>query len=302
MRRAHLANAGLAALLACGGGQTRLNLFSNEWQDDGGASIGRVWQRVGSAPVPPSADVVIGIAGHTDKMIGLPLGGGSKWTFAHPLDNRPVVAGSAVVGSGGGEAFALEASTGRVIWRRPTGDIQLLGAGDDGTVTVVAFRRAGGNGSVLLAVTHDGQVVRQIESDKPLGAPAVLDRMAFVPWAGQYVSAIDLSNGNEAGRVTLREMTSRAWTQGGSLWFGQDAFIRFDEHISDGSKGKASTAKLTKRELPGTPKVMPSGATPVAAIADAEDKARMYARPAATDAGASIEDDRWYATYFRIAM
>jgi outer membrane protein assembly factor BamB len=28
----------------------------------------------------------------------------------------------------------------------------------------------------------------------------------------------------------------------------------------------------------------------------------MYARPAATDAGASIEDGKWYATYFRIAM
>ena len=28
----------------------------------------------------------------------------------------------------------------------------------------------------------------------------------------------------------------------------------------------------------------------------------MYARPRGTDAGASIEDDRWYATYFRVAM
>jgi outer membrane protein assembly factor BamB len=288
--------------MACGGGQTRFNLFSTDWQDDGGVSIGRVWQRVGASAVPPATDVVLGIAGHTDKLIGLPLGGGSKWTFAHPLDSRPVVAGSVVVGSGGGEAFALDASTGNVIWRRPTGGIALLGAGDDGTVTVVAFKEANTVGSVLLAVTHDGQVVRQIETDKPLGAPAVVGRMAFVPWAGQYVSVVDLSNGDETARVTLRDETSRAWTQGGSLWFGEVGFTRFDEHIRDASKGKASRAVFTVRPLPGTPKLMPNGAAMVPPVANAEDRVRLYARPTPTDAGAAIEDARWYATYFRLAM
>jgi outer membrane protein assembly factor BamB len=300
--KAFLAAAGLAAAIACGGGQTRFNLFSTDWQDDGGVSIGHVWQRIGSAPVPPSADVVLGIAGHADKLIGLPLGGGSKWTFAHPLDSRPVVAGSVVVGSGGGEAFALDASTGNVIWRRPTGGIALLGAGDDGSVTVVAFKQASTVGSVLLAVTHDGQVVRQIETEKPLGAPAVVGRMAFVPWAGQYVSVVDLSNGDETARVTLRDETSRAWTQGGSLWFGEVGFTRFDDHIRDASKGKASRAVFSVRPLPGTPKLMPTGAAPVPAIANAEDRVRLYARPTPTDAGATIEDGRWYATYFRLAM
>ncbi len=292
----------IAAAIACGGGQTRLNLFSTNWEDDSGASIARVWQRVGRASVPPSVDVVIGIAGHADKMIGLPLAGGSKWTFAHPLDTRPVVAGSVVVGSGGGEAFALDASSGRVIWRRPTGQIALLGAGDDGAVTVVAFRDAGGSGSVLLAVTHDGQVVRQVETNMSLGAPAVVDRLAFVPWAGQYVSVVDLLNGDEMARVTLRDETSRAWTEGGSLWFGGVAFTRFDEHIRDASKGKASRATVNVPVLPGEPKLMRSANAPVGALADAQDKVRLYARPKGTDTGIVIEDGRWYGTYFRLAM
>ena len=195
----------LAAALSCGGGQTRLNLFSTDWTDDGGASIARVWQRIGSDAIPPAANVVVGVAGRDDKLIGLPLGGGAKWTFAHPLDARPVVAGNVVVGSGGGEVFALDAATGAPVWRRPTGGLALLGAGDDGTVTVVTFRRTGDTGSVLLAVTHDGQIVRQIETEKALGSPAVVQGMAFVPWAGQYVSVIDLANGDETARVTLRE-------------------------------------------------------------------------------------------------
>jgi outer membrane protein assembly factor BamB len=301
-RRAALLGGALAASMACGGGQTRSGLFSTNWEDDGGVSIGRVWERVGSASVPESADVAVGVAGHSDKLLGLPLDGGSKWTFAHPLDARPVVAGGVVVGSGGGEAFALEAKSGSVLWRRPTGGLPLIGAGDDGHVTVLAFRMAGGTGSVLIAVGHDGQVVRQVETEKRVGTPAVLGRLAFVPWSGQYVTVIDLANGDEAARVTLREQTSRAWTQGGSLWFGEVGYVRFDERIRDASKGKATTVTVPAREIPGSPRLMPPGDKALPVAADAQDKVHLYARPSGEGGGAAIQDDRWYATYFRLAM
>lgn len=288
--------------ISCGGGQTRLNLFSTDWTDDGGASIDRVWKRIGATPVPAAADVVVGVGEHDDKLLGVDLATGGTWTFKHPLDARPCVAGGVVIGSGGGEVFALDAATGRLVWRRPTGGLSLLGAGDDGTVSVVAFRRAGDTGSVLLAVTHDGQIVRQIESEKALGVPGVIAGMAFVPWAGQYVSVIDLANGDEAARVTLREETSRAWTEGGALWFGGIGFVRFDEHIRDASRSKASTVMVPARELPGMPKLIPAGTEPLTVAANAEDKTREYAKPVVSDAGAGLQDDRWYGTYFRLAM
>jgi outer membrane protein assembly factor BamB len=290
------------AVVACGGGQTRLNLFSTDWTDDGGASIDRVWQRIRSTPIPTAADVVVGVSASGARMIGLPLASGSKWAFEHPLDARPIVTGNVVVGSGGGEVFALDAATGRLVWRRPTGGLALLGAGDDGTVTVAAFRRAGDTGSVLLAVTHDGQIVRQIETEKGLGAPAVVAGLAFVPWAGQYVSVIDLANGDETARVTLRQETSRAWTEGGTLWFGGIGYVRFDERIHDASRGRAATVSVPPRELPGMPKLIPTGTTPLAVAANAEDKTREYAKPVATDSGAALQDGRWYGTYFRLAM
>jgi outer membrane protein assembly factor BamB len=286
----------------CGGGQTRLNLFSTDWTDDGGASIDRVWQRVGSKPIPAAADIVLGVAGKSDKLIGLSLADGTKWTFEHALDARPVVAGAVVVASGGGEVFALDAASGHLVWKRPTGGLSLLGAGDDGMVTVAAFRRGGDTGSVLLAVTHDGQVVRQIESEKALGVPGVVSGMAFVPWAGQYVSVIDLANGDEAARVTLRQETSRAWTEGGSLWFGGLGFVRFDERIHDASRGRAAVVTIPPRELPGMPKLIAPGTSPLPVAAGAEDKTREYAKPTATEAGAALVDGRWYGTYFRLAM
>jgi outer membrane protein assembly factor BamB len=288
--------------LACGGGQTRLNLFSTDWTDDGGASIDRVWQRIRATAIPPAADIVVGVAENDRKMIAVSLATGSRWSYEHPLDARPVVTGGVVVASGGGEVFALDASSGRLVWRRPTGGLALLGAGDDGAVTVVAFRRAGDTGSVLLAVTHDGQMVRQIESEKALGAPAVVAGLAFVPWAGQYVSVIDLANGDETARVTLRQETSRAWTEGATLWFGGIGYVRFDDRIHDASRGRAATVSVPPRELPGMPKLIPAGTAPLAAEANAEDKTREYAKPTASDSGAALQDGHWYGTYFRIAM
>ncbi len=59
---------------------------------------------------------------------------------------------------------------------------------------------------------------------------------------------------------------------------------------------------LPARELPGTPALMAPGAEPIGALASASDKVHLYARPQGTDSGAAIADDRWYATYFRLAM
>jgi outer membrane protein assembly factor BamB len=304
VRRATFAWA-LLAVGACGGAQGQLHLFSTQWEDDHGNSIERVFRQIGGSPIPAAADVVVGVSAQGDTLIGVPLSGdrsGVRWAFAHPLDARPVATGNVVVGSGGGEAFALVASTGEVMWRRKTTGLALVGAGDDGDVTVLTFQKFGGLGSVLLGVKRDGELIREIETEKALGGPALVHRVAFVPWAGEYVSAIDLWSGDETARVTLREETSRAWTAAGSLWFGELAFTRFDERIAHASEDKASTVTVPYRDLPGTPKLMPPGATPLPAAANATDKVRLYARPSPTDGGATIEDGRYYATYFRVAM
>jgi len=297
----------VGALAGCGGAQAHLAAFSTEWEDDGGGSIGRVWARLQDQPVAPGASVAVAVAQADDgEILGLPLGeGATLWRFHHPLDARPVVAGRVVVGSGDGEAFALDATSGRLLWRHPVGGLVLLGAGDDGSVTALSLRRAGGLGSTLVAIDHQGTLVRELETERPLGAPAVLAGTVFVPWAGQYVSVINLATGQEEARVTLRTETTRAWAEGGSLWFGEIAFVRFDERIRDASKGHASMATIAFRDLPGTPKLMRPGGEPVPVAAGADDKVRLYARPASPEGapvGAVVQDGRYDATYFRLAM
>lgn len=290
--------------LACGASQPRLHLFSTDWEDDKGASIERAWQRVAGIPIAsPAGPLVVGVDGRGEGLRGLSVADRHGWTFAHALDARPIIAGSVVVASGGGEVFALDATNGQVAWRRPGAGLSLVGAGDDGATTVVTFRQAAGAGSVVWAVGRDGQLLREIDTEKALGTPSVVGRTLFVPWAGEYVSVLDVPTGNEVARVTLRSETSRAWTEAGSLWFGEIAFTRFDEKIHDASKGGASTTIIpTRSDLPGTPRIMEPGTSPLPLAATADDKVRLYARPVAGDGGAGLADGRYYATYFRLVM
>jgi outer membrane protein assembly factor BamB len=182
------------------------------------------------------------------------------------------------------------------------GGLELHGAGDDGAVTVVTLSSPTGTGSTLLAILRDGSVVRQIETDQLLGTPAVLAGLAFVPWASQYISVLDLADGGEVARVVLRETTSRAWTTGGGLYFGEVGLFRFDEHIGEASRNRASHLALPARELPGAPKLMLPGGQKVGPAPGAPDKVRLYARPSSPPAPLAFDDGRFYATYFKLVM
>ncbi len=299
----HLAGlASVLALTACGGGQTHPNLFATDWNDDGGQAVAAVWQKLAGVKAPAGVNVAVGVAGNDDKLVGISLDGGAKWTFPHAIEVRPAIAGGVVVCEGGGELFALDAATGRKLWARNVGPALMRGAGDDGKVTVVSLEQNGGAGSILLAVGRDGGVVRQMETDKQLGVPAVLGGYVFVPWQRQYVSIIDLTNGDEAARILLRGKASHAFTEGGGLYFGEQELFRWDAHIKDGSRNQATRLTLPDRELPGTPALFQPGEQHTAPIALALDKARLYARPASPDGPTGFDTSRFYGSYFRLVM
>ena len=293
---------GVGCVGACGGGQTQRSVFSTTWVDDGGRSIEAVREKVARLPVVLGADVAVGVAHHGTRLVGRPLRGGPRWTFDHALDDRPIIAGGVVVGSGGGELFAVDALTGKRLWSRPTGGLALHGAGDDGTITVVTMASALGRGSTLLAVSHDGAILRRIEPPVSLGAPAVVSRLAFVPWDNQYVSVLDVTDGAEIGRVLLREKTSHAWAVGGALYFGEIGLFRFDDKIKDASRGGGDHLALPSRALPGRPLLMRPGDESTKPAAGAADEVRLFARPTPPTEPLALDSERYYATYFRLAM
>lgn len=292
----------MISAMACGGGQSHVNLFATDWEDDQGASIEAVRARLGGAKAMLNADVAVGVAGNSDKLVGTNLATSATWSVSHAIEDRPIIAGGVVVSQGGGELFAVDAQTGQKLWARPSTGLLLHGAGDDGKFTAVTLGASGTAGSTLLAIDRQGNVVQKVETDKNLGAPAVIKGLAFIPWGQQYLTVYDIEAGNEIARVLVRGKLSRAMTIGGGLYFGEVELFRFDEQIKNASKGGTTKIAIPARELPASPSLLRAGDERQSAVALAPDKTRVYVRPASADGPAGLDSSRFYATYFRLAM
>jgi outer membrane protein assembly factor BamB len=284
---------------ACGAGvETRA--FSPEWQNDDGRSITAVRARLGKTSLPTGKGYAVGISKR--GLVGIGLDGTGKWTHPGRVDSRPSLAGDVVLFTAGQELVALDAGSGRQLWKASVGDKLLRGAGDDGHETVATLGSPGGGGSLVLVVDRSGTVVRRWSPDIEVGVSAIAEGVVFAPWGSQYVSALDVQSGDEIGRLLGRVVMSRAVAIGGSLYFGESALVRFDDAIGRAARNEAHVVKLAERELPGKPSWFPDGTRALPPAAGATDSVRFYARPAPVSGGIGLDSERFAATYFRIAV
>jgi outer membrane protein assembly factor BamB len=289
----------VSAVLGCGGATAKTTrVFSPEWENDGGFAATVLSRKLASAPIALGADVAVGVT--ETGLTGISLSGGSAWSFTHQIDTRPAIAGNVVVVTGGQEIVALDATTGKRLWARQ-GAGALKGVGDDGKMTVISLRAPGENTTTLLAVNHDGSVVRELNAEPAVGVPAVVGGYAFLPWQGQYVTAWDPRSGDEVARLLFREQVSHAFTSGNKLYFGELGLFRFDEQIGQAHQRRASHVELPKRDFPGTPTLFPPGIDTLPVAAEARDRVGLFARPTGKTALA-IDSDRFYSTYFKLAL
>lgn len=288
------------ALCSACGGSKQVTAFANEWEDDRGASITAVQTELRDEKPPVGPAIAVGV---TDTgLVATGLDGKSSWTYAAQLDARPAIAGDVVVGTGAGQLFALDAASGKPLWKISSEGRSLRGAGDDGTTTVVSLGSPAGGGSLFLAVERSGSIRAKLTPQPEIGDPAVLGSTAFIPWGNQYVSAIDLDTEREVGRVVARTQVSHAIAIGGQLYFGQDELIAFDDAIGGASQNQAHRLGLPQRELPGRPRWLRSGSQVWPVNAGARDRIQLYARPVAENGTLGLESNQFSATYFRIAV
>lgn len=286
----------LAATSCSGAASQAGRVFTANWQNDGGKGIAAVHAAVGSAPLAPGPGLAVGVT--KSGLSAALLDGKGSWKYAGKVDALPTISGDVVVLTTGGEVVALDARTGAKLWSVSSQGRSLRGAGDDGSTTVVSLGAPGGGRSLLLAVVRDGKVTLKLEPEPEIGTPAIQGGIAFVPWSNQYVSAVDVAAGSEAGRLLLREQVSHAVNVAGKLYFGELSLIAFDERIGQATAGGATRVTLPMRELPGKPAWFTDGATVQPKSGTARERIRLYARPE----GAAIGGGRFAATYFRVVM
>ncbi len=282
---------------ACASSGPGKSLFSPTLPRESGLGILGVEEKLRSAPRPPGVPVAVGV---TDRgLVGAALPSGRPWSVARPVESLPAVtAPGVVVATGGGRVFGVDGANGRLLFDVSADDYELGGAADDGHFTVVTLAKKGRSQGRLVVVERGDHVVLDVDTDMPLGRPGIIAGVAFVPWRGQYVSAIDVKSGEEIARALVRDLVSHAIDFDGALYFGERALVRFDQKIRYAESFQATRFTFTPRQLPGKPVWLGSGVEPSRIDRTALAKIRLFAAPdpeTGKPAGGA-----YAATYFRV--
>ena len=291
MRRAVL----VAAFLAGCSGNQKPDPFATAWQGNGAQAMSQLAQRLDAAP-PAGPAVAVGVG--RSGLVATLLDGSGTWSYRAELDARPVIAGNLVVASGESRAFALDARSGRLLWSVISRGQRLVGAGDDGKLSVLSMAELGGGRSILV-VNRSGDVIRRYSPLAPTGNPAAVGGHAFIPWGEHNVSAIDLESGEEVARLALPHTVSHALNIGGELYFGEQELTRFDAAIG---QPDAHHLTLPESDLPGNPIWHGNGTRVSLPDAQPKEQARLLARPSFEGGTLGLSDQAYAAVYQSIVL
>jgi len=292
-----------AALCLIGCGAASVNSSSKaldpDWQNDSGASIAQIEQRLHALPLVANARVAVGVS--DAGLVAVTLDGKSRWKYAGRPTSAPIIAGPLVIFSEADRLIALDANSGASAWSIANRGLTLRGAANDGTSSALVLADA--HKSLFLGVSASGSTLGSTETKAALGVPAARGGLAFVPWSSQYVSALDINSGDEKGRLLARVQVSHALNYGGQLYFGEQGLIRFDDKVRFASTNQANHVGLPKVELPGKPSWLGSGLVNPSSEANARTKIRIFAAPAtAANGELTLGAGTFVATYFRVVF
>jgi outer membrane protein assembly factor BamB len=285
-------------LPACGGGGGAGQGFARAWRNDGGESIARLEQEQRTLPKVPNTAVAVGVT--AKGLRGAALPDGDVWHSTTPVDVVPSIAGNLVIATGGDELFALDAKSGKKVWSVPAQGRRLRGAADDGGTTVASLGGERPGESLLLFVDRSGSVVFEAEPEPEIGVPGARGGVAFVPFGDQYVVALEIPTGREIARVLMRDLVSRTLNVGGTLYFGEQAFVRYDDAIRFASANTANRFTFPVRQLPGNPRWLGSGLEVAVVDDSARGRIRLFALPDPSGNGQGLANGAYAVTYFRV--
>ncbi len=283
-------------LTGCGGGQSIQSKIDQRWQWDGGNEAAQLLTRIEGKLGPKQEEVAIGVTGF--GLHGRAPGAKTSWSYEAAVDVLPSIVGDAVVFTGDGMIHALEAKTGRLLFKTSSAGRRLEGAGYDGTYfALLLVDEDDARRDEVRFFSRSGTEVRSIAVDARLGTPAVIDGVALVPYGRQYVAGFEIATGKWLGRILYRDaLHAVTANESGALVWGKGV-TSLRKELSTEPDSRSLTLDL--EPFPGSPVWPVDGSKPRPARAA---PINVLAAPQRAEGRLSFAEDAYITTYYQIVL
>jgi outer membrane protein assembly factor BamB len=293
----------LLACAACGGAPAA---FGTRYPDNRDSDIELMLQRIDAAPERPAGTIAVAITAPPTQLYAYDLASRRVlWQRRVEASSAPHVAGDAIVLQSGNSIAGFDLHRGEPLFRLERGAMTLRAADGQGKFAVIVIGEGQGTyaKSEVLAVRGDSVQWRR-SVDKLVGAPAVVGTMVLVPWANQFLSALDAQSGEEFARVRVHDgVIAHAFSDAGQVYIGSfHGVTRVTSSIGSGTLKGAGYFALPDRELPGRPLLLRDvyAASSSAAPDSAQHRIALAWRPIALDhVRIGLQDGNLYLVFYR---
>jgi hypothetical protein len=282
--------------------------FDTSFPPNRAQDLNGVLARVRQAPRAPQLPVVIGVRAEPRGVFAFDLRERRMlFSVAAQVDGMPLAAGPYAVVPEAGAVRVRALLGGRVVHELSSDGMRLVGADGDGEITAIALSTGGSyEGRSQLVVLRGDTIAAKLTTKYPLGAPAVLGGLVFVPHSRVHLSVLT-PEGQELARVRVRDdVSSQALSDGQHVFFGMAGLYLLDEKTPQGTQGGAhyfAPDVATRRKLPGAPHFLRDTTEAPPPVDSAVYRIRLSFWPAASgETGIGLANDALYLSFYRLVF
>jgi outer membrane protein assembly factor BamB len=266
--------------LACAGCAGTPAAFATRYPDNYGPALRAMVQRAEAAPPRNVPAIAVGVS-EAKRLFAYDLDAHRvRWEVPAQPQFTPQLAGNAVVVQEGDRIVGLDLKTGAPRFQFAAGGKHLVGADGVGDACAIALTSGQGTFARSSVVFMRGSSrVWAHDLKHPVGVPALAGDVVLVPWSNQYLSGLDVEDGEEFARLRIREgVISHVFVSDGKVYLGsQHGIALLTTALALGNLTSGAHYEPPKDELPGRPLFLRDSysAAPLAAPDSATNRVRL---------------------------
>ena len=289
----------------CGG--TAGSTFHPEFPDNREGQMRAVETRLTAAPASPEASALVALTADSggSALIAYDLEARSQlWSSPVVTRDMPWIAGDTVITLEGTDIVGRALRTGAVLFSFPHRSLGLVGAAGQGSLSVICLSTGGGVGARSRVIAmRGGSMLWSTELEQAVGRPAVAAGMAFIPWATQNLTVIDIDAGRELARFrTAEQVVGHALHSEGSVFLGQERLALLSAAMADETTHGDAFVGVIPSDLPGRPTFLFDAYQPPPVVTSAVHRIRADWSPESRDGRAASRNDLVYISFYKVVL